>query len=159
MRRKDREITDLTRIDRILQQSLVCRLALCRDNIPYIVPMNYGYSFSDDKHLTLYFHSAKEGKKIDILKNNPKAAFEMDHGLQLIETDVACKFSMLYESVVGVGDVAFCDDPGKKKEALIRLMEHYAPGRAFAFTDDQVENLSIFTLKADHYTAKSNINF
>jgi len=38
--------------------------------IPYIVPMNFGYEMADGA-LSLYFHCANEGRKINIIKKNP----------------------------------------------------------------------------------------
>ena len=63
MRRSEKEITDKLAIEKIINASLVCRLALSDGNQPYIVPLCFGY-----QDRTLYFHSALEGKKIDILK-------------------------------------------------------------------------------------------
>ena len=60
MRRKDKEIKDQQEIESILGKADVCRLAFSDNDIPYIVPVNYGY-----RDHCLYFHSAKEGKKID----------------------------------------------------------------------------------------------
>ena len=155
MRRQDREITDFNRINSILEKSLVCRLALCRDDVPYVVPMNYGYEFSGNK-LILYFHSADEGKKIDLLNSNPKAAFEMDIIYELIEAEIACKYSMIYESVMGVGDVVFCKYSEEKRKALTLIMAHYVPGKTFHFADEQFQNLCLFKLIVSSYTAKSN---
>jgi nitroimidazol reductase NimA-like FMN-containing flavoprotein (pyridoxamine 5'-phosphate oxidase superfamily) len=61
MRRSEKEITAKTEIESIIQQSMVCRLAMSEGQIPYIVPLCFGY-----RNDTLYFHSAKEGKKLDI---------------------------------------------------------------------------------------------
>ncbi|MDR2089589.1 MAG: pyridoxamine 5'-phosphate oxidase family protein, partial [Clostridiales Family XIII bacterium] len=58
MRRKDKEITDVNEKLEILQKNKVCRLALSESDRPYIVPLNYGYSFENGA-LTLYFHGAK----------------------------------------------------------------------------------------------------
>ena len=65
MRRKDKEITDIESIEKIIHKAKVCRLALSLDDTPYVVPVCFGYSAE-----TIYFHSAKEGKKIDIIKKN-----------------------------------------------------------------------------------------
>ena len=62
MRRKDREISDYSEIIRIIESCSVCRLGLMDENEAYIVPMNFGY-IVENKDLTLYFHSAKEGRK------------------------------------------------------------------------------------------------
>lgn len=69
MRRKDREVTDITEIKDILDLCKTCHLAMVDNNMPYVIPLSYGYEMQDGT-LTVYFHSAAEGKKIDILKNN-----------------------------------------------------------------------------------------
>lgn len=63
MRRSDKEIKDKSTIESILNEAQVCRIALCNDNKPYIVPMNFGF-----KDNYIYIHSACEGHKIDIIK-------------------------------------------------------------------------------------------
>jgi len=59
MRRKEREITDQQIIDKILSESIICRLALYDEEFPYIVPMDFGYADN-----ALFFHCAREGKKL-----------------------------------------------------------------------------------------------
>jgi hypothetical protein len=54
MRRSDREIPGIQEIEEIIQKADVCRIALANDNIPYIVPMNFGYVNDPDR--TLFFH-------------------------------------------------------------------------------------------------------
>ena len=68
MRRKDREITDFHKMIEILNACDCCRIGLVDENEAYIVPMNFGYEVVDNS-LTLYFHCAKEGKKLDALIN------------------------------------------------------------------------------------------
>jgi uncharacterized protein len=84
MRRKDREITGIDEKLDIISKSKVCRIGLSENNCPYIVPLNYGFSFDDGK-LSLYFHCAAEGKKTDIIKKNNNACFEIDCDTKLIE--------------------------------------------------------------------------
>ncbi len=67
MRRNDSEITDRKDIDGIIRRCRVCRLAMCDGSQPYIVPLSFGYDGS-----FLYFHTAREGRKIDIIKRNKK---------------------------------------------------------------------------------------
>ena len=76
MRKKDREIKDTKELEEILQKADVCRIAFAVDGIPYIVTMNFGYIWKDS--LTLYFHCAKEGKKLELMKRNNMVCFEMD---------------------------------------------------------------------------------
>ena len=77
MRRKDREIRDIDEIVRILNEAQVCRLALFDGEYPYIIPMCFGFDLDGDK-LELYFHCAARGKKLDLIKENNRAAFEID---------------------------------------------------------------------------------
>lgn len=73
MRRSEKEITDKTQIDSIIFRSKVYRLGLSDEGQPYIVPLCFSY---DGK--ALYFHCAKEGRKIDILRKNSNVCFEFD---------------------------------------------------------------------------------
>ena len=73
MRRKDREVTDLGAIGRIIGDCKVLRLGMVDGRRPYVVPMNFGFDLRDGV-LELYCHSALEGRKIEILRRNPNAS-------------------------------------------------------------------------------------
>ena len=60
----------------ILEKSDVCRISFAVNNLPYIVTMNFGYRFAG--HLELYFHCAKKGRKLDLMRKNSLVCFEMD---------------------------------------------------------------------------------
>ena len=76
MRRKDREITDKQQINAIIEACDCCRIAFPAEDAPYIVPLNFGYT--DDKNKrTLYFHGAKEGRKIDLINKTDYVGFEI----------------------------------------------------------------------------------
>ena len=64
MRRKDREITDIHKIEKILSSAKYLHLGVLDDEYPYVVPLHYGYQINGGK-LTFYVHSAKEGHKLD----------------------------------------------------------------------------------------------
>ena len=86
MRQKNREITDFNEKIEVMKKCDVCRLALNDDGYPYIIPLNFGMSV-EGKKVTLYFHSALEGYKVDLMKRDNRASFEMDcnHLLQYFE--------------------------------------------------------------------------
>jgi nitroimidazol reductase NimA-like FMN-containing flavoprotein (pyridoxamine 5'-phosphate oxidase superfamily) len=67
MRRKELEITDPNKLKKILKKAKYVTIALSMDNQPYLVSLSHGY---DEAHNCIYFHCAKEGKKIDYLKSN-----------------------------------------------------------------------------------------
>src|SRR3989304_8686973 len=79
VRRKDKEITDAQTMKDLLKSAKHVTLALCKDNEPYLVTLSHGY---DESRNCIYFHCAKEGKKIDYIKANNKVWGEVfiDHG-------------------------------------------------------------------------------
>ena len=95
MTKRERQITDPDQILAILDKAKVLHLGLCADNEPYVVPMNYGYVFEDGK-LVLYLHSAVRGKKLDMLRQNPRVFFELDCDLMPFEGRVPCQYSCPY---------------------------------------------------------------
>ena len=118
MRRADREITDLVEIEAILHRAVVCRLAMCEGARPYIVPLCFGYDGS-----ALYFHSAREGRKLDLIRANPNVCFEFDIETQVVPAAQPCAWSMRYLSVVGWGQASLIRDLEEKRRALA---DHYA---------------------------------
>ena len=153
MRRPDREIKDIPEIIEIIEKNDVCRLAFSENNVPYIVPMNFGYEYSDG-NLTLYFHGAKEGKKHEIIKNNPVACFEVDCSHKLIEADEACNYTMEYESVIGNGNVYLCTEKPEKINALKQLMKKYVKNKDFDFSDHVLESVTVFKLVVSEFSGK-----
>ncbi len=83
MRRADREVKDCKEIHQILESCKVCRLGIMDEGKVYIVPMNYGYEYEEGK-LVLYFHGAREGKKLRLLGENPSVGIEMDGEHELV---------------------------------------------------------------------------
>ncbi|MDR1932637.1 MAG: pyridoxamine 5'-phosphate oxidase family protein [Spirochaetales bacterium] len=153
MRRKDREIESPEEKLRILDGCTVCRLAMADNNEPYIVPLNFGYTYKDEV-LTLYFHSAREGKKIDIMKKNARVCFEMDGGHSLVEADTACGYGYAYESVTGSGSVVFIEDPAEKAFGLNMLMKRQTGKGDFAFPESALAGLAVYKVVASSFTGK-----
>jgi len=154
MRRKEREIRELKEILDVIGRCKHCRLGLCDDNQPYIVPLNYGYACQDDV-LTLYFHSAKEGKKMDIIKRNNKACFEIDCDTHLIAGSSACSYGYQYRSVMCFGEITFLETVEEKRDGLNRLMQHQT-GKAtdFSFEDHELEKVVVYKMTVQTFTGK-----
>ena len=70
MRRKDREITDRAIISGMLDMAEILHIAVKNEPYPYVVPVNFGYEWVDDE-LLFYFHCAKTGLKLDLLRRDP----------------------------------------------------------------------------------------
>lgn len=153
MRRVDREVRDPAEIEGIIGRCKVCRIAMFDGARPYIVPMNFGYEFAAGA-LTLFFHSAREGRKIDVMRHNPVVCFEMDIDGGLRPGADACAYGCAYESVIGDGAAAFIDDFAQKEHALRRIMEHAAGPGEWSFGRAAVDAVAVFSIAATGYSAK-----
>lgn len=155
MRRTDREITDRKKMLAILSACDCCRLGLLDGNGAYIVPLNFGYEEVDGE-LYLYFHSAENGKKIDLVKTQKTAAFEMDRKHQLVEGESACAYSYLYQSIMGNGVIQLINDHEEKLHALKVFMSHYATEDEWAFQEEQVKKVAIIKMKVTDWSCKEH---
>ncbi|MCL2142298.1 MAG: pyridoxamine 5'-phosphate oxidase family protein [Methanimicrococcus sp.] len=156
MRRKDREITNISEIEKILLECKTCHVAMVNDNTPYVVPLSYGYKIIDGSLLELYFHSALEGKKLEILRKNNKVCFEMAYEGEPLFADTPCNSGYYFASVIGYGDVVFIDDDDKKCEALSIMFKHQS-GKEVIFTGDQAENICVFKIVSSDFTGKRKV--
>jgi len=91
MTRREREITDRESILQILDSARVVHLGMVDGDEPYVVPMNYGYTMDEEGKLTLYLHGATQGRKLDVMRKNPKVFLAMECGVQPFPGDVACR--------------------------------------------------------------------
>jgi len=152
MTKRERQITDPDRILEILDRAKVLHLGLCVDNEPYVVPMNYGYTFEDGK-LVIYLHSAVRGKKLDMLRQNPRVFFELDCDLTPFEGKVPCQYGLAYSSVMGRGEARIVEDVEEKKRAMSVLMKTQT-GKDFSFEDRLVSIVAVIRIDVTEYTAK-----
>jgi nitroimidazol reductase NimA-like FMN-containing flavoprotein (pyridoxamine 5'-phosphate oxidase superfamily) len=123
MRRKDKEITDNLVIESILNESEICRLGLVENGEPYIVPVNFAYSNG-----ALYIHSAMQGRKIEVIKGNNRAAFEMEAHASIKTGPKPCDWTARYRSLMGKGTIEIETDLELKKNALDLIMKKYGWG-------------------------------
>jgi len=134
----------------IILRSTVCKLAMCDQDMPYIVPLCFGF-----KDNTLYFHSAPEGKKIEILKKNPNVCFEFEILTQVIKSSKACKWGMKYRSVIGFGKAGFIAADDLKRNAFDIIMNQYADG-PFTYEDALVKSVVIIRVDIHSMTGKQS---
>lgn len=155
MRRKDREITDVNSIMEILGECKVMRLGMCLDNIPYVTPLNFGYELTENGFI-FYFHCAKEGKRLEIIGQNPNVFVEIDNGGELTAAEKACGWSCDYKSVMAVGTARIITDNAEKKHALSLLMKHLT-GKDFSFEDNDLEGVCVCAIDVSEISAKAKI--
>lgn len=153
MRRSDREVKDFSDIISILDQCTVIRLALCDNGKPYVVPLNFGYKAENGK-LTLYFHSARQGRKIELIRQNPNICFEADCSFQLITGEEACDWSAAYESVIGEGHAAILENPQEISDALDFIMKKYGFRGKPSYNPKYFAQMAVVRLEIDTLTGK-----
>lgn len=150
--RRERLIEDENIINMILEKSKVLHLGLVDGDEPYVVPMNYGHVFENGK-LTLWLHGAKTGRKLDVMRKNPKVFVSMECDIVPFEGDVACKYGISYYSLMAKGTAVIVEDVEEKKQALSALMKTQTK-EDFEFNDRLTEVVSIIRIDVKEYTAK-----
>ena len=153
MRRKDREVSQLADKLAILDQCQVCRVAMCVNEQPYIVPLNFGYEMADSR-LILYLHGAAEGKKVDMLRQNPNVCFEVDTEHGLVGTEHVKNYSYTYASVIGFGVAEFIEEPAQKLRALQNLVEKVAGHKNFQPDEQSLKQVMVFKITCSEFTGK-----
>jgi uncharacterized protein len=150
LRRSEKELKSRADIDDVLNRATVCHLALCLGDVPYVVPVNYGYADN-----CLYIHSASAGKKLDILRHNSSVAFAMYVDERLRSSDVACNWGMQYRSVMGRGRAILLESKREKEEALRIIMRQYSEGKP-AFDLSAVDKVTVIKVEIQEVTGKKS---
>ncbi|MBO5856799.1 MAG: pyridoxamine 5'-phosphate oxidase family protein [Clostridia bacterium] len=152
MTRRERQIFDIDKILEILDKSKVLHLGLVDGDEPYVVPMNYGYTYENGK-LTIWLHGATTGRKLDIIRRNPKVFFEMECDLVPFDGDVACKYGLSYSSLMGKGIATIIEDSEEKQKALSLLMKTQV-NKDFQFNEKLASVVGIIKIEVSEFTAK-----
>ena len=108
----------------------------------------------EDGTLTLYLHGAKQGRKLDVMRANPKVFFEMECDLVPFAGDVACRYGLAYRSLMGRGRAVLVDDPQEKVAALVHLMKTQTGEDGFVFDEKLASIVSVIRIDVTDYTAK-----
>jgi nitroimidazol reductase NimA-like FMN-containing flavoprotein (pyridoxamine 5'-phosphate oxidase superfamily) len=169
VRRKQKEIRDQAVLEELLRSSPVCRLGLApgsylggddrpragapdpahpRPGYPYVVPVHFAHSKG-----RIYIHSAREGKKVFMLGENPRVCVEIDEFLGLKSADKACDYGTRFRSLIAFGRARIIKEPEDKRRALKLLLEKYS-GRSFEFSEREIEKVAIIEIRLEEVTGK-----
>jgi nitroimidazol reductase NimA-like FMN-containing flavoprotein (pyridoxamine 5'-phosphate oxidase superfamily) len=156
MRRADREVTDRETILSWLRDTPVARLGFADGNEPYIVPLNFG--IANTSPLTLVFHCAAKGRKLDMMARNPRVCFEADIPGELKDMGTtACRWGMAFRSVIGYGKLEQITDEAEKRCALEALMSKYSSLTDWVFDPAEFKAVTMLKLRVDEISAKQKI--
>ena len=142
MRRRDREVTDMFEILGIVDRAKILRLGLFDGEYPYVIPMHFGYEYTDGR-LLFYLHSAREGHKLDLIGANPNVCVELDCDAELVS----------FASVIGRGQAQILDDVEEKMKGLALLMKNQT-GRDFAFSPEMTAAVAVIKVVVPEFSAK-----
>ncbi len=152
MRRSDREIADRTAQLDIIRRCEVCRLALNDDGAPYLLPLSFGEEERGGE-LTLYFHGARTGTKLELIARDPRVGFEMDCVNKTVVDEVACRSTVYYESVTGTGRAELLSG-AKAEHGLQMIMRHYGQEKS-TFDPAMLAATQVFCVRVGRMTGKA----
>ena len=154
MRRKDREITEINDILKIIEKAKILHLGLFDREYPYVVPLHYGFEFVNGT-LLFFMHSAREGHKLDLIRGNPNVCVELECDIELVSGgDVPCKYGSTFASVIGRGEAKLVDDEQEKIRGLKLLMKNQT-GRDFEIDSKMASCVEIIKVTVLNFTAKA----
>ena len=122
MRRKDREVQDKDEIYDILTRCSTVKIAMHGETYPYVIPVSFGCELVGEK-VILYFHCARQGRKLELLKADPHVCVEGEIFLNIEKT--AHGITARYESIIGFGECTFVSDHDEIIHGMKLLTEHY----------------------------------
>lgn len=155
MRRKDREVTELSAMMSIIDQCDILRLGLADEDFPYIVPVNFAYE-QQAGQLCFYIHGAMAGRKYELLQRNPRCSFEMDIPLQMDCLPDKKDITMRYRSVMGTAEAVFLQGEEKQRAVEEIILARYEATRGFDYNRAALPRTAVIRLVVRSITAKEN---
>ena len=149
MRRKDKELADSKEIEGIVKKATVCRLGLMDEDEAYIVPVNFGYEKN-----AIYFHSALEGRKIELIKRNGKVCFEIEADVGIEKNDKS-ECSVKYRSVIGMGRARILESAEERVRGLKAIMRQCAGGE-YSILEEKLNSVLVVEIKIENITGKQS---
>lgn len=150
MRRKEKEITSVEEMDAVINDCDLCRVAMVDGDSPYVVAMNFGY-----RDGAVYLHCATEGRKLDILRTNPKVCVLFDTDYAVTPGNRSCKWGMRYRSVMAFGTAAELTAAPEREAALDALMDQYG-GSGGDYHEAVLKKTTVLKITIDSMTGKQS---
>jgi nitroimidazol reductase NimA-like FMN-containing flavoprotein (pyridoxamine 5'-phosphate oxidase superfamily) len=164
MRREEKEIKNREALEELLRSAPVCRVGLApaldsdgddhpragfsSSGYPYVVPVHFVHTEG-----RIYIHSARQGRKIESLRRNPRVCVEIDEFLELKSAEKACDYGTRFRSLIAFGTARIVEETGKKRRALELLMEKYS-GRSFDFSEREIGKVAVIEIQIEELTGK-----
>ncbi len=150
LRRSDKALDDPREIEQVLASVKIMTVACCSENEPYLFTVNFAW---DPQARDLWFHCAAEGRKLNILRVNPRVCVSVieDRGYIQEECDHA------YRSIIMEGKVNLVTELSEKRRALRLLVQKLEPQPevlARLADDDSVRKVGIARISVEAISGK-----
>jgi len=149
LRRSDRAVGQEEALD-CLAHAEVGFLALANGSEPYVVPLHFVLLDS-----TLYFHCAQAGRKLTMLKENPRCCFAVSFFDGIKDGEAACDYGTYYRSAIAQGVARIVDDPGEKVAALHALTAKHAVKAFVPVSARDAANVVVVAIDITRLTGKA----
>ncbi len=123
IRQAGRTCTDERKIEAFLSKTKTGFLGLIDNETPYVLPLNYVWSNG-----SIYIHGAAEGRKIDILRNQPNACFTVSEEYGTIADPIPAMTDTAFMSVIVSGTAEFITDLDEATSVMQAMLNKYVPG-------------------------------
>ena len=154
MRRKDREITEPAGVLEVLRRCETLRVAMVSEGWPYVVPVSFAVEEREPGRITLYFHSAAVGRKVEALAQTPRVCIEGD--IFYKNEQVPMGITARYESVIGFGTAARVEGE-EKLHGLRLLVERYGYGDYPVERCHGLSHTVVYKIELSSLTGKRNL--
>ena len=134
MRRSERECSDNVFLTGLLEKADVVTIAFQAGEFPYVIPVNFVFLNN-----AVYFHCAREGRKLDCLRQAPGVGFCV-HELLSIDRERATTF---YDCLYGEGHAFLVKAREEKQNALAALAKKYRSRCTLPVPDAILERTAI----------------
>jgi nitroimidazol reductase NimA-like FMN-containing flavoprotein (pyridoxamine 5'-phosphate oxidase superfamily) len=150
MRRNEKRIVDSGEIEDVLKRGKIIRVAFAHSE-PYLLPLNYGYQDG-----IIFIHCAAEGKKLDIIKNDPRVFFEVTTDTELRQGDTACGYGFKYRCVLGKGRAAIALTDSEKLSGFNAIMKQQAGITAPVYDNEVMKRTLVFMIRIEELSGKKS---
>jgi nitroimidazol reductase NimA-like FMN-containing flavoprotein (pyridoxamine 5'-phosphate oxidase superfamily) len=158
MARQEEKDKDLIRA--FIQANEYCMLSVVDGDKPYSVPLNFGFTMEEDGKLTLYVHTSKGGRLYDILHAKPQGdipvAFSMVSLEGVLRFEHACDWDLVYQSLLGEGNLVIVTETADKEAALSCLMDCLGAQPGYSFSPARVNATTVYRVDVTDYHMKKS---
>ncbi|CAD6080829.1 pyridoxamine 5'-phosphate oxidase family protein [Escherichia coli] len=149
-------VSNFSKIIKVIEMNKVCRIAINDQLSPYIVPVNFGYEIQNNQWV-FWFHGARTGKKMKLIRKNPYVSIEIDCGHQLIEAEEACDYSYSYSSIIASGKAKIVQDYKEIKHGMDRIMQQVTTENGFNYREDMMKAVCVVRIECTTLTCRQHL--